>query len=307
MGNAFSFAWEDKLIIFIQQYMSDTLVKIASLITDLGDQMALIALMGVFYWALNKELGKKLGLYVCFVNVVYPCIKSSVKRLRPYMVNRDIQCLKPVNSDGDIYDVVTQEYSFPSGHANNSIVAYGTLAKRSNKVYVKVLLTAVIVLVGVSRFALGVHYPTDILVGWLVGAIVIALYNVIENKLGRYKTYIFLDVLGLLGFLIAETNDFYTGYGLLLGATTGIMFEEKYVNFGETHNVLRCILRTAIGGGLYLGLNTLLKMPFDAAFLASGTTTAFIVRAVRYAVIAFLLLGVYPMCFKHFDRFYNRG
>lgn len=295
-------AWEDKIILFIQKYMSSIPVKLAGIITEFGDATLLVLIMGLFYWALNKELGKKLIVYLGFANIANPCLKSVVKRLRPYMANRDIKCLKPVNKEGDIYDVITQEYSFPSGHANSSMTVYATLSKNSKKSSWKIILTVLIILVGVSRFALGVHYPTDVLAGWLLSIICITLFNLLEKLLGRNRAFILLDIIGLAGFFIAETNDFYTGYGLLLGSTLGIMFEEKNVRFKGTKKVIPVILRTIIGAGLYLGLNTLLKMPFSTEFLNSGTTPAFIVRAARYTVIVFLLIGVYPALFNLFGK-----
>ena len=67
--------------------------------------------------------------------------------------------------------------SFPSGHAMESAIVYLTLGamlmrvadRRITKVYclaVAVMLTAI---VGVSRIWLGVHYPTDVLGGWMIG------------------------------------------------------------------------------------------------------------------------------------------
>lgn len=302
MGNIFSFGWEDQLIIFIQRFMSPTLIKIAGIITEFGDAMILVGVIGLFYWSLNKELGKKLVVYLGFVNIVNTCVKSAVKRLRPYMANADIQCLKPVNNEGDINDVISQEFSFPSGHANNSMSIYGTIAKNSISRIWKAILIILILLNGISRFVLGVHYPTDVIAGWIVACVCIAVYGILEKKLGRYKTYILLDVIGIVGFFIAKSNDFYTGYGIFLGSTLGIMFEEKTINFEGTKKVVPVILRTAIGAGLYVILNTLMKLPFSNDFLNSGTVLAFSVRAVRYAIIGFLLIGIYPMAFQFFGK-----
>jgi undecaprenyl-diphosphatase len=73
-------------------------------------------------------------------------------------------------------------YSFPSGHTLNSTVAYGlialvvwrsTLPITARRVAV-VALAALIVLIGASRIALGVHYPSDVLAGLLAGTAIVA-------------------------------------------------------------------------------------------------------------------------------------
>jgi undecaprenyl-diphosphatase len=68
--------------------------------------------------------------------------------------------------------------SFPSGHSMLSAVVYLTLAalvaqtqpSRRVRVYLIALATTLTMLVGASRIYLGVHWPTDVLGGWVVGA-----------------------------------------------------------------------------------------------------------------------------------------
>jgi undecaprenyl-diphosphatase len=83
--------------------------------------------------------------------------------------------------------------SFPSGHALQSAVVYLTLGalsmhiaqRRLTKLYCMTVAMLATVLVGVTRIYLGVHYPTDVLAGWLIGLSWALLCWLIERSLER--------------------------------------------------------------------------------------------------------------------------
>ena len=83
--------------------------------------------------------------------------------------------------------------SFPSGHALTSAVVYLTLGalsmhsarRRITKLYCMAVAMLATVLVGLSRIYLGVHYPTDVLAGWLIGLSWALLCWLIERSLER--------------------------------------------------------------------------------------------------------------------------
>lgn len=85
--------------------------------------------------------------------------------------------------------------SFPSGHALNSAVVYLTLAAllaRSMvewrlRAYLLLVAMVLVVLIGVTRVYVGVHYPTDVLAGWTIGAAWAILCSLVAQGLQRHS------------------------------------------------------------------------------------------------------------------------
>ena len=83
--------------------------------------------------------------------------------------------------------------SFPSGHAMNSAMVYLTLAAlvaRSRehvtvRLYLLSIAILVTMLVGTTRVYLGVHWPSDVIAGWCIGAIWAVLCSLIAKSLQR--------------------------------------------------------------------------------------------------------------------------
>jgi undecaprenyl-diphosphatase len=86
--------------------------------------------------------------------------------------------------------------SFPSGHSMMSALTYLTLAallarsqeRKRLKAYFFLLATSITLMVGASRVYLGVHWPTDVLAGWMAGAIWAMLCSVAARWLQGRKT-----------------------------------------------------------------------------------------------------------------------
>ena len=81
----------------------------------------------------------------------------------------------PYTKDASIHRITETSWSMPSGHAQASAVFFPLLAgiQRRWKLWVRLVVAIVFpLLVGLSRIYLGVHYPTDVLVGWVLGFIV---------------------------------------------------------------------------------------------------------------------------------------
>lgn len=165
----------------LHSYRTPLLNKYFIFITDIGDiqgyaVVLIICALGVYLstkrWALLYEVTSVL-LLATLSNVL---LKRAYDRARP-----DLEHL-----------VTVKTLSYPSGHAMSSMAFYGFLIylvyKSTLNVRLKSIIIAIafllILSIGTSRVYLGVHFPSDVLGGWIAGLIwvvfCILIYNLIE-------------------------------------------------------------------------------------------------------------------------------
>ena len=255
----------------------------------------------------KKIMSEYVGLNVLVGITLNPMIKNIFVRRRPYFDHEGIKCLKPVEKGADIYDISAQGYSFPSGHSTNGVTLYTSLGLyKKNRILMIIGIIAPL-LIGISRFCVGVHYPTDVLCGWALGLIVVFLVPALQRAIkNRWLFYGLLVLIALPGWFYCKSADYYTAFGILVGFIVAVEFEARFVKFENTRNVLRMILRVVLGVGVYFGLSNLSKLLFSKDFLDSATMASYAVRAVRYFVIIFFTIGVYPLIFRLGDRVFKR-
>jgi undecaprenyl-diphosphatase len=83
--------------------------------------------------------------------------------------------------------------SFPSGHAMTSAAVYLTLGamlmriseRRLTKIYCMTIAMLATLLIGATRVYLGVHYPTDVLAGWMIGMSWALMCWLVERRIER--------------------------------------------------------------------------------------------------------------------------
>ncbi len=127
--------------------------------------LAFITLAGILYLLLRRRLRTALFLFAAIAGgqLLSSLLKLGFDRPRPDLVP---------------HGTVVYTASFPSGHAMMTAIVYLTLAallarsesRRRIKTFLLLLAASVTLLVGVSRVYLGVHWPSDVLGGWMVGS-----------------------------------------------------------------------------------------------------------------------------------------
>ena len=295
--------WEANLIEWLQTTLSSA-ADFAKYFDFFGAETGLLILVLVVMFCWKKKAGQRLALIVSCVNLWLPMIKSVILRPRPYMEYPDrVKPLALSDESAAAMDVAAQGYSFPSMHSASIPAVYFWLAKEAKKNWLWIVAGVLTVLVGVSRVVAGMHYPTDVLAGWILGFAVIGVFMLLDRYVHQEWLYdLILLISAIPGLFYVRTADYFTALGCLIGAIAAFSFERKYVNYADTRRIPAMLLRVFGAVLIYFVVNTLLKLPFDKQFLAGTSLAAFLVRTARYAVIMFLIMGVYPKVFPLFER-----
>ena len=301
LGQTFQFPLEIALIEWLQQILLSHpfLIRLFSMITELGDAAIPAVFIGFLYWGYDKKSGITMAIQVLLSMMANGMIKNLVMRRRPYFDHEGVECLKAVDDKYDIYDIAGQGFSFPSGHATNSGSFLTSLYLQYRNRKILVYGTVIVFLICLSRIALGVHYPSDVLAGLLLGIAGSALAYVAMERFRKEIVYLCILLIGMTGFFFCHSNDFYSSYGLLIGFMLGDLFEERFIRFENTRNVFRMFLRLIGGAVLFLLIAEGLKIPFSIVFMESDSFLAHLFRSFRYGLACFVSIGIYPYVFRY--------
>ncbi|MEK7132807.1 MAG: phosphatase PAP2 family protein [Patescibacteria group bacterium] len=158
-----------------------SLVQFFIWVSELGSvaTIAGLTLIALIILAYRKQWHYVLGFVVSVLGstVATFIIKELVERPRPV---------------SPIFAYLETSFSFPSGHATRAAaffifllwVIWNFLSPMWRKVSIGVVAT-IILLIGFSRLYLGVHYPSDVLAGFLVGAVFVILGIKVTKILSR--------------------------------------------------------------------------------------------------------------------------
>lgn len=306
-ANVWFWEFEKQFILWLQSLGTEgsLIYYLMSFFTLFGEEILIIAVMGVIYWGIDKNKGEMIGASVMTAAVVNPLIKNIFCRARPFdSFPSEIKNLKDV--DG---------YSFPSGHSSSSATLMGSVAltyRKQNKKWLTAIAIVIPLLVALSRNYLGAHWLSDVVAGLALGvAISFAVVFALSN-FNKYAVYAIVLVIGAAGFFYCTTNDYYSSYGLLVGFVCAVLFEEKVTKFTNTKTWWRIALRVIGGGLVFLALKEGLKLPvkdllyLDGEVKSGMETWEHIYRTFRYALTCFVAMGVYPLLFKPVEKLWIR-
>jgi len=273
------FQWGLDFIITIQQIDTPLLDSLFRAITSLGDESFYLLLFPFLLWCVDFYLGIRVGIIFLLSVYANNGLKEIFQQPRPFDILPEIQ---KVHASG---------YGFPSGHAQSSLVVWGSIAYWKKQIWIRNLSVLLILLIGFSRIYLGVHFPTDILGGWLFGGLILGLsyFIFLKIKLDFIQVNMIFKIIGITLFpvillQIQSSPDIISSTAALTGIGYGLLLFSSFIGEIRLGNWLKRLISFLVGiigiGIIYLGLKLILPSEGQSLYQLS--------RFFRY-----LLLGIW--------------
>ncbi len=166
--------WDGGILLWIQETLrTDWLTPVMKAVTFLGDSgwFWIVLALALCCFRPTRRAGVAAAIALLLSLLVNNiCLKPLIDRIRPYELVEGLICL--VSPPGDA--------SFPSGHAGASFAAAAAMFPYLRRRW-GVCLLVLAGLIALSRLYVGVHFPTDVAAGVLIGL----LLGFIASRLAR--------------------------------------------------------------------------------------------------------------------------
>ena len=282
--------YELNFLKLLENIRSDFLNGFFEAITMLGEETIIIVLMAAVYFMADKNLARRI-FFIATASLSVNCItKNFVKRPRPF--TRGISCVREETATG---------YSFPSGHTQTFATWSSAFSFYFKKNWMLILSVVLSLLVGLSRLYLGAHYPSDVIVGMILGFGFAyfgnKLYDKVQNKNILHLGLFLILTPFAVWFMICPDplfEDFFKLYGMVGGFFLSVLFEEKFAKLDNNVSLSKKIIRVISCILIALIVKEGLKM----LFTFSDLRISLLFDGVRYFMLVFILLGICPLILK---------
>ncbi len=296
------------------QHLGEWQVPLMKFFTFLGTEEFYMFILPVLYWCVSASLGMRVAVILMLSGGINDALKLALHAPRPYWYSPSVKHFASETSFGA-----------PSGHAQNAVAVWGMMAAYLKRRWGWAGAILLMLLIGLSRLSLGVHFPHDVLLGWLVGLLLLWLtvraWHPLTNWSKRQpaRMQILLAFLASLALMTpsavlllrlngnwqpplewaayagdaVSANSMLTTGGTLFGLLAGVVWLEQAGRFRTQGPWWRLLLRYLLGIAGVLVIRYGLK----AISPAEETFVAYLLRFLRYALIGLWLAGGAPILF----------
>nr|HID13322.1 phosphatase PAP2 family protein [Anaerolineae bacterium] len=268
--------WGLDVIRTIQLVHGPTLDTIFKAITFMGDEEFFLILLPLVFWCVDFAVGARLAFAFLLSAYINTGLKDMFAHPRPFELDSAVQLHE------------AEGYGLPSGHSESAVVVWGTIAAGFRKTWLWIVAILLMVLIGFSRIYLGVHFPTDVLGGWAVGAAFLAVYLALEPRIEAWLKETGLAVqltlaaaVPLVLLLLHPTKSTASPMAVLMGMGAGLALTKRIAPFDAAGPLWQRAVRFLVGAIVLL----LLYFGLRLIFPAEGEPLYFVMRVVRYALV----------------------
>lgn len=267
------------------EWRPDIIYDAFALITMIGDDIGHIFIILIVYWCLDKKLGFSTMIVLLSSAIYMHLIKGIFDEPRPLEGQKLYDCL-----------------SFPSGHTLTTFAVWSYLAIRIRHKALWIAAAVIAVLVGISRVIVGVHFPGDIIGGFIFGIIFLAVFLWISRmyaerggasfsssfSVNLIISVVVFSVISVLVLLFYNTSDATMVAGFLAGLITGNILEQHLVKFKAAGKWYQHLIKLVFG----LGILYFIARGLEAEFLSEPHW-----RLLRFAVTGLWITFIAPFIF----------
>jgi membrane-associated phospholipid phosphatase len=145
------------------------------IITAIGYEQFFVLLLPAIYWSIDQAVGLRMGMVLLLGTNLNTFFKFLFHNPRPFWISDQVIAYGHETSFG-----------LPSGHAQVAASVWGWLAVEVKKRWFTIAAIVLIFLIGVSRLYLGVHFLSDVLLGWLLGGVLVWLFSLLWQPLSGW-------------------------------------------------------------------------------------------------------------------------
>jgi len=274
--------WGLSVIVGVQELRSPLLDAVMRGLTFMGDEQFFLLFLPLLLWSVDAALAARLAVILLISIVVNGVVKDALMQPRPAALD---PALALATAEG---------YGLPSGHTQSAVVIWGSIAAWTRQRWVKVAAFTLAALIGLSRVYLGVHFPTDVAAGWLIGAVLLILYRRALPGILRFATALptAVQIAAIVGIpaLIAAlypSKDSVGAMGALAGVGLGLFLAARNMGVAVDSSVARRALRFIVAAPVALLIYASLRA------ILPGETSAWYLpfRFARYGAVG-LWLGL---------------
>ncbi len=269
--------WGIHVILWLQRF-HPTLDLPFRAFTFMGDELFFLLFLPLIYWCVDRRNGAQVTFLFLISAYVNAIAKDFFNQPRPAQYSDKVWAYSDVGGSAGL----------PSGHTQNTLAVWGYLAARVRRTWMWIVAGLLSVLIPLSRLYLGVHFPHDLLGGYVLGAILLLIYLRWGERGERWVSGLsanvqaaLVAVLALPLLLIFPTEDGVTGGATLLGMGIGFVVEAHRIGFEVEGALWRRGLRYAVGIAVMIGLWAGLRAAF------ATLEPALLFRFIRYTLMGF--------------------